>query len=69
MREMAIFTSVQLRAIADALGDTSAGLTGSELEQLLDEAGIEDVDHRSAKRHRLNINPIRKIDSSRMLYF
>ena len=32
---MAVFTSSQLRAIADALADTTEGLTGPEISHLL----------------------------------
>jgi hypothetical protein len=43
----------QVRAIADALGDTDAGLTGSEIAHLLGTAQITDTDPSITKRHRL----------------
>lgn len=43
----------QVRAIADALGDTSEGLTGSEIGHLLGTAQITDTDPTLTKRHRL----------------
>lgn len=48
-----MFTQMQLQAIADALGDTSDGLTGSEIHHLLVTAKIKDVDPPATKRHRL----------------
>lgn len=42
-----------LRAIADALGDTSEGLTGSEISHLLATCQITDTDPMLTKRHRL----------------
>jgi len=50
---MTCFTQGQLQAIADALGDTNDGLTGSEIEHLLATCGIADVDPAQTKRHRL----------------
>jgi hypothetical protein len=50
---MACFTQAQLQAIADALGDTSDGLTGSEIAHLLGTCGIADVNPTITKRHRL----------------
>ncbi|CDX38211.1 Ymh [Mesorhizobium sp. ORS 3359] len=47
------FTQDQLQAIADALGDTSAGLTGSEVGFLLRTCEIRDTDPSITKRHRL----------------
>ena len=47
------FSASQLRAIADALGDTSDGLTGSEIAHLLAVCAIEDTDPTQTKRHRL----------------
>lgn len=49
----ASFTASQLRAIADALGDTDAGLTGSEIAHLLAVCSITDVSPDQTKRHRL----------------
>jgi uncharacterized protein (TIGR02391 family) len=50
---MICFTHEQLRAIADALGDTEEGLTGSEIAHLLQTSKIADVDPDMTKRHRL----------------
>nr|WP_313014718.1 TIGR02391 family protein [Brucella intermedia] len=50
---MAIFSEDQLRAIADALGHSEEGLTGSEINHLLATTGIRDVDPSITKRHRL----------------
>ncbi|TIO79441.1 MAG: TIGR02391 family protein [Mesorhizobium sp.] len=47
------FTRDQLQAIADALADTSAGLTGSEIAFLLRTCEIRDTDPSITKRHRL----------------
>src|SRR5712692_6138661 len=47
------FTQAQLEAIADALGDTQDGLTGSEIAHLLMTCGIVDRDPTLTKRHRL----------------
>lgn len=47
------FTQEQLRAIADALGDTDEGLTGSEIAHLLASAKMADTDPTLTKRHRL----------------
>jgi uncharacterized protein (TIGR02391 family) len=47
------FTQSQLRAIADALGDTSDGLTGGEIAHLLASCKIKDTDPQITKRHRL----------------
>src|ERR1700730_6930081 len=50
---MTSFTQAQLQAIAEALGDTSDGLTGSEILHLLETCRIADVDPTQTKRHRL----------------
>lgn len=50
---MATFTSSQLRAIADALADTTEGLTGSEISHLLAVCKMLDTDPQITKRHRL----------------
>ncbi len=50
---MSCFTQAQLQAIADALGDTDDGLTGSEIAHLLATCAIPDVDPTMTKRHRL----------------
>lgn len=49
---MPCFSAAQLRAIADALGDTSAGLTGSEISHLLSICQIVDTDPSATKRRR-----------------
>lgn len=50
---MSCFSQSQLQAIADALGDTSDGLTGSEIAHLLASSQIADVDPSATKRVRL----------------
>ncbi len=50
---MATFIQSQLQAIADALGDTEDGLTGSEIAHLLQTVGIADTHPQMTKRHRL----------------
>lgn len=47
------FTDTQLEALAAALGDTSSGLTGSEIGFLLSASRISDVDPTATKRVRL----------------
>ena len=47
------FSPSQLQAIADAFGDTSDGLTGSEIAHLLSVCAIVDTDPTITKRHRL----------------
>lgn len=47
------FSQSQLEAIAAALGDTSDGLTGSEIAHLLATCRIVDTDPTLTKRHRL----------------
>jgi len=47
------FNEPNLEAIADILGDTSTGLTGSEIGRYLRECGIPDPDPSMTKRHRL----------------
>lgn len=47
------FSQSQLQAIADAMGDTSDGLTGSEIGFLLESAKIFDSDPAMTKRIRL----------------
>lgn len=47
------FTEGQLRAIADALGDTEGGLSGSEIGELLTLCRITDIDPIGTKRHRI----------------
>jgi uncharacterized protein (TIGR02391 family) len=48
-----MFTQMQLQAIADALGDTSEGLTSSEIAHLLATCKMVDTDPQMTKRHRL----------------
>ncbi|MDE3812292.1 TIGR02391 family protein [Sinorhizobium meliloti] len=50
---MKTFTQSQLQAIADALGDTEHGLTGSEIAHLLATVKIIDTTPQMTKRHRL----------------
>jgi hypothetical protein len=46
------FDPATLQAICDVIGDTSSGLTGGQIGQLLERVGIADSDI-STKRHRL----------------
>lgn len=48
-----VFSQSHLRAIADALGDTEQGLTGSEIGHLLTTCKMPDVTPAMTKRHRL----------------
>lgn len=48
-----MFTQSQLTSIADALGDTDAGLTGSEIAHILQSCRMADPDPAITKRHRL----------------
>ena len=52
-RWILILIVARQRAIADALGDTSDGLTGSEIAHLLAVCEIADTDPELTKRHRL----------------
>lgn len=47
------FSQSELHAIADALGDTEDGLTGSEIEHLLETCNMKDNFPTMTKRHRL----------------
>jgi uncharacterized protein (TIGR02391 family) len=47
------FTQSELQAIADALGDTSDGLTGAEIANMLASCGMSDPSPEMAKRHRI----------------
>jgi uncharacterized protein (TIGR02391 family) len=47
------FNEPNLQAIADILGDTTTGLTGSEIGRYLKECGIPDPEPSLTKRHRL----------------
>jgi len=53
VQQQKVFTQAQLEAIADALGDTNDGLTGSEIAHLLATARIADRDASFTKRKRL----------------
>lgn len=48
------FQQAQVEAIANALGDTTNGLTGSEIGHLLATCKITDIDPTLTKRHRLH---------------
>lgn len=48
-----VFSQSLLSAIADALGDTDEGLTGSEISHLLTTCRMPDVTPEITKRHRL----------------
>nr|VFK24570.1 MAG: TIGR02391 family protein [Candidatus Kentron sp. LFY] len=43
-----------LESLSKALGDTSEGFTGTEIEKLLHETGIDDIDSSNTKWRRLN---------------
>lgn len=47
------FADAQLEGICDVLGDTNAGLTGSELSRMLMRCGIGDPEPTITKRRRL----------------
>jgi uncharacterized protein (TIGR02391 family) len=53
MSRISVFAQSHLRAICELLGDTSTGLTGSEISQLLRDCGIDDPFSTLTKRHRL----------------
>lgn len=53
MTQIPPFEETMLRAICNILGDTSDGLTGSEIGQLLRDCGIEDPLPSHTKRERL----------------
>lgn len=53
MAKIPKFGEVNLRAICDILGDTSSGLTGSEIGQLLQSCNIDDPHPSQTKRYRL----------------
>ena len=67
------FQRAQLQSIADALGDTADGLTGSEIAHLLATCGMDDVDPTATKRHRLHnafaLDQNRRQDRTRILGF
>ena len=47
------FTQSNLEALANVLGETNEGLSGSEIHNFLMVAKIEDVDPKNTKRYRL----------------
>lgn len=49
MKKIACFSSENLQALADILGDTNSGLTGSEIGVILAKCNIEDVDPQNTK--------------------
>jgi uncharacterized protein (TIGR02391 family) len=53
MARIQAFDSVKLRSICDVLGDTSSGLSGSEISQLLQSCSIPDPNPTQTKRYRL----------------
>jgi uncharacterized protein (TIGR02391 family) len=53
MTKFSIFDEETLRAICDILADTSTGLTGSEIGQLLQGCSIDDPNPTGTKRYRL----------------
>lgn len=53
MAQIPSFDETTLRAICEVLGDTSMGLTGSEIGQILRDCGIDDPLPSVTKRHRL----------------
>jgi hypothetical protein len=61
---MKMFTQSQLQAIADAFGDTSEGLVGSEIGHLLATFKMPDTSSQLAKRYRL-YNSFAEIQNAR----
>jgi len=57
-RPIVLFPQEHLRAIADALGDASEGLTGSEIGHLLATCKTIDSDPALMKRHRLAMTSV-----------
>lgn len=53
MAKIQKFDEMNLRVICDILGDTSSGLTGSEIGQLLQSCNIDDPHPSQTKRYRL----------------
>lgn len=51
--EQYILTSIVIERIANILGDTEEGLTGTEIHKCLLLSNIEDIDDRNTKRYRL----------------
>jgi uncharacterized protein (TIGR02391 family) len=53
MTRIPAFDETNLRAICGILGDTASGLTGSEIDQVLEDCGIDDPLPGHTKRYRL----------------
>lgn len=53
MAAISKFDETHLQALCDIIGDTSEGLTGSEIGRLLSQCGIRDPEPSMTKRHRL----------------
>ena len=53
MPKLEVLSGPQMEAICDILGDTSTGLTGSEIGRLLSDSNIPDIDSANTKRYRL----------------
>src|SRR6266478_6434062 len=53
MAAISKFDETHLQAVCDIIGDTSEGLTGSEIGRLLFQCGIRDPEPSTTKRHRL----------------
>lgn len=53
MAAISKFSDAQLQRICDVLGDTTSGLTGSEIGRFLGALGIDDPSPTMTKRHRL----------------
>jgi hypothetical protein len=63
MAVIARFNEPNLQAICEILGDTGAGLTGSEIRRFLRECGFPDPLPSMTKRHRLNAAFLEKQNS------
>ncbi len=50
---MAVFSQIEVEGIAAALGDTTTGLSGSEIGHILSTLKMADPDPAATKRHRL----------------
>lgn len=53
MPAVPVFDEALLQRVCDVLGDTDAGLTGTEIGRLLGQVGVADPDAGLTKRHRL----------------
>lgn len=53
MAKIPAFNETNLRAICDILGETTSGLTGSQIGQILQDCGIDDPSPSNTKRYRL----------------